>query len=120
SEAIGGIGGGASMEFRDQSVLGSVFTRYKTPAFVDLDFKPTFTPPLLRKDLDLGLAAARELGVPMPVTAATREVVQSLIGNGHTEDDFATLLLLEAAGAGMTLQPDSGPVDDGLKPPATV
>ena len=115
----GGIDRRAFLEFINQSVMGSVFTRYKTPAFVNLDFKPTFTPPLLRKDLDLGLAAARELGVPMPVTAATREVVQSLIGRGHTEDDFATLLLLAAEGAGITLKPDSGPVADGLKPPTT-
>lgn len=115
----GGIDRRAFHEFMNQSVMGSVFSRYKAPAFVNLDFKPTFTPPLLRKDLDLGLAAGRELGVPMPVTAATREAVQSLIGRGHTEDDFATLLLQTAEGAGITLKPDTGPVDDGLKPTTT-
>src|SRR5690606_10792787 len=115
----GGIDRRAFLEFMNQSVMGSVFSRYKAPAFVNLDFKPTFTPPLLRKDLDLGLAAGRELGVPMPVTAATREAVQSLIGKGHTEDDFATLLLQTAEGAGITLKPDTSPVDDGLKPPTT-
>ena len=41
----------------NQSVMGSVFSRYKTPALVNLDFKVTFTPHLLRKDLDLGLDA---------------------------------------------------------------
>ncbi len=112
----GGIDRRAFLEFLNESVMGSVFSKYKTPAFVNLDFKPTFTPPLLRKDLDLGLAAARELGVPMPVTAATREVVQALIGRGHTEDDFATLLLLAAEGAGITLKPDTAAVDDGLQP----
>ncbi len=115
----GGIDRRAFLEFLNESVMGSVFSKYKTPAFVNLDFKPTFTPPLLRKDLDLGLAAARELGVPMPVTAATREVVQALIGRGHTEDDFATLLLLAAEGAGITLKPDTAPVDDGLQPKTT-
>lgn len=115
----GGIDRRAFLEFLNDSVMGSVFSKYKTPAFVNLDFKPTFTPPLLRKDLDLGLAAARELGVPMPVTAATREVVQALIGRGHTEDDFATLLLLAAEGAGITLKPDTAPVDDGLQPKTT-
>ncbi|MBX3143833.1 MAG: NAD(P)-dependent oxidoreductase [Trueperaceae bacterium] len=111
----GGIDRRAFLEFLNDSVMGSVFSKYKTPAFVNLDFKPTFTPPLLRKDLDLGLAAARELGVPMPVTSATREVVQALIGRGHTEDDFATLLLLAAEGAGLTLKPDTAAVDDGLQ-----
>lgn len=112
----GGIERRAFLDFINNSVMGSVFTRYKTPAFVNLDFKPTFTPPLLRKDLDLGLAAGRELGVPMPVTAATREAVQSLIGRGHTADDFATLLLQTAEGAGIELNPDPAPVDDGLAP----
>ena len=112
----GGIERRAFLDFINNSVMGSVFTKYKTPAFVNLDFKPTFTPPLLRKDLDLGLAAGRELNVPMPVTAATREVVQALIGRGHKTDDFATLLLLTAEGAGIELTPDPAPVDDGLKP----
>ena len=49
----------AFLDFMNQSVLGSVFTRYKTPALVNLDFAVTFTPELLRKDLDLGLDAAR-------------------------------------------------------------
>ena len=102
----GGISRHAFLDFINNSVMGSVFTRYKTPAFVNLDFKPTFTPPLLRKDLDLGLAAARELGVPMPVAAATREAVQALIGAGHTQDDFATLLLEVARGAGLELKPE--------------
>ena len=47
--------------------MGSIFTRYKSHALVNLDWTTTFTPALLRKDLDLGLAAARELDVPMPV-----------------------------------------------------
>lgn len=111
----GGISRHAFLDFINNSVMGSVFTRYKTPAFVNLDFKPTFTPPLLRKDMDLGLAAARELGVPMPVAAATREAVQALVGAGHTQDDFATLLLEVARGAGMELEPERVEVDDGLR-----
>ena len=51
----------AFLDFMNQSVMGSTFTRYKTPAFVNLDFKVTFTPQLLRKDLDLGLDAGAAL-----------------------------------------------------------
>ena len=104
----------AFLDFINKSVMGSMFTRYKTPAYVNLDLTTTFTPVLLRKDLDLGLAAARELGVPMPVTAATREVIQSLVGNGYVDCDFAALLLLEAKGAGLELKPENVPVEDGL------
>jgi 3-hydroxyisobutyrate dehydrogenase-like beta-hydroxyacid dehydrogenase len=104
----------AFLDFINKSVMGSMFTRYKTPAYVNLDLTTTFTPVLLRKDLDLGLAAARELGVPMPVTAATREVIQSLVGNGYVDCDFAALLLLEAKGAGLAIEPENVPVEDGL------
>ena len=54
----------------NDSVMGSTFTRYKSPALVNLDFHATFTSELLRKDFDLGLAAAREHEVPMPVAVA--------------------------------------------------
>ncbi len=67
----GGVPRHAFLEFLNNSVMGSTFTRYKSPAFVNLDFTPTFTPVLLRKDFDLGFEAAHELDVPMPVCAAT-------------------------------------------------
>ena len=104
----------AFLDFINTSVMGSTFSRYKTPAYVNLDFTPTFTPVLLRKDLDLGLSAAKQLGVPMPVAAMVREIVQSLIGHGYTEQDFATLLALEAKGAGLELKPENVAVSDGL------
>ena len=94
--------------------MGSTFTRYKTPAYVNLDFTPTFTPPLLLKDFDLGFEAARELGVPMPVAAAAQQTRSGLVGNGYTDVDFAALLELEARGAGLELVAENVPVDDGL------
>ena len=106
----------AFLAFINDSVMGSTFSRYKTPAYVNLDFAATFTPPLLRKDLDLGLEAAHELGVPMPIAAATREIVQTLIGHGYTDCDFAALVELEAKGAGLKLVPENVKVSDGLEP----
>ena len=111
----GGVSRAAMMEFLNNSVLGSTFTRYKTPAYVNLDFAPTFTPPLLLKDFDLGHEAARELGVPMPVAAAAQQVVQALIGNGYTDVDFAALIELQAKASGLELEPESAPVSDGLE-----
>jgi len=104
----------AFLDFINKSVLGSMFTRYKTPAYVTLDYKPAFTSVLLRKDLDLGLEAARELEVPMPVAGLVREIVQTLIGNGYGEQDFAALVSLEAQGAQMKIAPEKVAVSDGL------
>jgi 3-hydroxyisobutyrate dehydrogenase len=104
----------AFLDFMNQSVMGSTFTRYKTPAFVNLDFKVTFTPHLLRKDLDLGLDAGRRFEVPMPLASLTRDIVQTLIGRGMTEQDFAQLLLLHAEASGLKLEAENITVSDGL------
>ena len=104
----------AFLDFLNQSVMGSMFTRYKTPAFVNLDFKVTFTPELLRKDMDLGLDAGRRFEVPMPLAAATRDLVQSMIGRGMREEDFAALLVQQARASGIELRPENVAVGDGL------
>jgi 3-hydroxyisobutyrate dehydrogenase-like beta-hydroxyacid dehydrogenase len=110
----GGIPRSAFLEFINNSVMGSTFTRYKTPAFVNLDFTPTFTPVLLRKDFDLGMAEAKKMNVPMPLSALCTELVVSAIGAGYREEDFAVLLLEEARSAGLVLEPENIEVDDGL------
>ncbi|MFD9949509.1 NAD(P)-dependent oxidoreductase [Nonomuraea sp. NPDC059023] len=110
----GGVPRHAFLEFLNNSVMGSVFTRYKSPAFVNLDYTPTFTPVLLRKDFDLGLASARELDVPMPLAALTAQLVQAGVSTGRVDEDFAILLDLQAAASGLELKPENVPVDDGL------
>jgi 3-hydroxyisobutyrate dehydrogenase-like beta-hydroxyacid dehydrogenase len=104
----------AFLDFLNRSVMGSTFTRYKTPAFVNLDFKVTFTPALLRKDLDLGLDAGKAFEVPMPLASMTRDLVQQMMGRGWTSEDFATLLLQQAQASGVELGPENVEVGDGL------
>ncbi|MGB1844438.1 MAG: NAD(P)-dependent oxidoreductase [Thalassobaculaceae bacterium] len=115
----------AFLDFMNNSVMGSVFTRYKTNAFINLDWTTTFTPALLRKDLDLGLAAGRELNVPMPVTATTREALQAHFGAAslkndpaaYLEEDFAAILETVALGAGIQLESENTPYPTGLEVP---
>jgi 3-hydroxyisobutyrate dehydrogenase len=104
----------AFLDFLNKSVMGSMFTRYKTPALVNLDFHVTFTPKLLRKDLDLGLDAGREFEVPMPLTSLMRDLLQQMIGQGFTEQDFSTLLLMQAKASGIELEAENKEVGDGL------
>lgn len=110
----GGIERSALLDFLNDSVMGSTFTRYKTPAFVNLDFKASFTTVLLRKDFELGMAAAQDLDVPMPLSALCTEIVSSAIGAGYVDDDFAVLLLEEARAAGLELNSENKQIDDGL------
>jgi 3-hydroxyisobutyrate dehydrogenase len=109
-----GVDRAAFLDFLNQSVLGSIFSGYKTPAFVNLDFHPTFTTRLLKKDLELGLAAARASEVTLPTVALTHQLVQGLIGAGHGDDDFAALIVQQAAFAGMELESENADVSDGL------
>jgi 3-hydroxyisobutyrate dehydrogenase-like beta-hydroxyacid dehydrogenase len=104
----------AFLDFLNKSVMGSMFTRYKTPALVNLDFKVTFTPHLLRKDLDLGLDAGRDFEVPMPLTSITRDLLQTLIGHGLSDEDSAKLIVLQAKASGIELKPENVSVGDGL------
>ncbi len=109
-----GISRHAFLECINKSVMGSLFTGYKTPAYVNLDFEPTFTATLLRKDFDLGLAAAREREVPMPVAATVHQLIQGLVGRGFGGADFAALLQQQAESAGLTLVSEHAEVSDGL------
>jgi 3-hydroxyisobutyrate dehydrogenase len=112
----GGVSRADFLEFLNDSVMGSTFTRYKSPAYVNLDFTPTFTPSLLLKDFHLGFEAARASGVPMPLAAATEQIIQRMVALSGDEVDFAALLELEARASGLELEPEDVEVDDGLHP----
>ena len=113
----------AFLSFMNNSVMGSMFTAYKTPALVNLDWKTTFTPELLRKDLDLGLDLGREWEVPMPVTSATRDSLQGHMGRAQTKpngkeilaNDFAQMAETMAELSGMTLKSENKNVPTGLE-----
>jgi 3-hydroxyisobutyrate dehydrogenase len=103
------------LESINDSVLGSMYTRYKTPVLTNLTFdQVTFTPKLLLKDMDLGMAAAKAHGVAMPAAAATRESVARMVGRGHDNVDFAILLSETARDAGLELKSENVNMSDGL------
>jgi 3-hydroxyisobutyrate dehydrogenase len=104
------------LESINDSVLGSMYTRYKTPMLTNLTFdQVTFTPQLLLKDMDLGLSAAKAYGVAMPAAAATRESVARLVGRGYDNIDFAVLLVETAKDAGLELKSENVKISDGLE-----
>lgn len=111
----GGVSRHAFLDYLNKSVMGSVFSTYKAPALVNLDFTATHTAVMLRKDMELALTAARALEVPMPITNHTRDIIQSLIGMGHADSDFAALIEIQAKASGYDIQPENVAVSDGLQ-----
>ena len=112
----GGVKRADFLAFLNASILGSPFTRYKSPALVNMDFEPTFTTRLLRKDFDLGLGEARLLESPMPVAALVHQLLGQGIGSGFGDVDFAAVVEMIGRGAGLELEPEHVAVADGLDP----
>ena len=75
-----------------ESVMGSPFVRYKTPALINRDYSATFTTNLLVKDLDLALDVAHGADLSLPLIELVRALAGLASTNGYGEIDFASLL----------------------------
>jgi len=86
------------------STLASPWLKIKIAALKKHDYEATMSARLILKDIDLMLAAARTHGVPMPLTASTRQLMQVLVGEGFGEEDYMAAVKLLARQAGMNDQ----------------
>ncbi len=64
------------------------------PNFLKHDFQPGFKIALHHKDLGIALAAGREYGVPLPVTAIVDQMLQALKLRGQGDQDHSAILTL--------------------------
>jgi 3-hydroxyisobutyrate dehydrogenase-like beta-hydroxyacid dehydrogenase len=104
-----GVPRAAFLDFLNSTGQGTDWVRRRTPDLLALDWTPTFTTELLRKDFDLGLAAGRSEEVSMPLTAIVLQLIQAAIGRGHRDDDFLSLFEHQASSSGMTVAPEPPP-----------
>lgn len=88
----GGIDWSTMLDALAASTLGSPWLKAKTAALKVRDFSPTFTTRQILKDIDLMLAAGAADGVPMPLTAVTRQQMQAIVGDGFAEEDFIAIV----------------------------
>lgn len=103
-----GVRRSSLLEFINDSAVGSPFTRYKSQALIELDFAPTFSPELQRKDVRLALDLAERAGLRMPVAQSTEQAFTELIDSGLGEGkDFIALILKLADDAGIVLTKES-------------
>jgi 3-hydroxyisobutyrate dehydrogenase-like beta-hydroxyacid dehydrogenase len=77
-----GIGIGKLLEVVQSSGYASPFWDFKGGALAARDLSTHFSVDLMHKDLTLALAMGNELGVPLPGTAAIREIYQAARAQG--------------------------------------
>ncbi len=77
----GGLAGSAVMEAKKEKMLGH-------------SFDPGFRIELHHKDLGIALAAGREYGVSLPVTAILDQMLESLKAKGRGDKDHSAILTL--------------------------
>jgi 3-hydroxyisobutyrate dehydrogenase-like beta-hydroxyacid dehydrogenase len=46
----------------------------------------------MHKDVGLALESAKDLGVPLPVTALTEQMLRANMASGRADDDFCSVI----------------------------
>lgn len=87
-----GIEARSLLEVIGGSAIASPYIRYKSEPLIAEDYSSTFTASLLHKDLTLALEAGHDSGVPLALTAATQQLVQSCIAQGMGDMDLSALV----------------------------
>lgn len=84
--------------------IASSFYEWKGGCMADRDFGTSFSTKLLHKDLGLIMSAGNGLGVPLPVTAAVKELFQMAKGKGLAEEDFCSVVKVIEEFAGVEVR----------------
>jgi 2-hydroxy-3-oxopropionate reductase len=94
----GGVAPEKLVEALSGGLAGSAVMETKKEKFFSHDFEPGFRIELHHKDLGIALAAGREYGVALPVTAIVDQMLEASKAKGRGDRDHSALLtLLEEA-----------------------
>jgi 3-hydroxyisobutyrate dehydrogenase-like beta-hydroxyacid dehydrogenase len=84
------------LDILDNSAAKSGLISFKAPYVLRRDFAPKFSTKWMHKDIGLILESGAELGVPLPLTGLTRQLFQTALASGFSEDDMcSTIKVLE-------------------------
>jgi 3-hydroxyisobutyrate dehydrogenase-like beta-hydroxyacid dehydrogenase len=97
----GGIDRDVAVEAMLNSVIASPMVKYRGPFVLDQPEEAWFDCNMMQKDMLLALDAGRELGVTLPTTAASNELLTAARGMGLDHYDFAVVYDVLAAMAGV-------------------
>jgi len=96
-----GIARETAVEVLLNSVIASPMVKYRGPFVLNMPDEAWFDVNMMQKDLLLALELGRELGVPLPTTAVTNEMLTTARAMGMADKDFAILFEALARMAGM-------------------
>ena len=100
----GGISPSLMLEILDNSAAKSGLISFKAPYILSRDFGTNFATKWMHKDVSLALESAKELGVPLPATALTQQMLQANMASGRSEDDFCSLIRVLEDWAGIQVK----------------
>ena len=86
-----GFAGEKLVEVMQASMARSGVLDVKAPVMLSGDYKPSFPLRLMHKDLSLALELGNQLSVPLPATAAAREIYNSVKGGSKDDLDYAAV-----------------------------
>lgn len=92
------------LHFLNSTGLAMPWVQNRTADLLSLDWTPTFTTELLRKDFELGMDRARRVEAPMPLAANVLQLLQAAIGRGYRDADFLSLFAMQAESAGLDVR----------------
>jgi 3-hydroxyisobutyrate dehydrogenase-like beta-hydroxyacid dehydrogenase len=88
----GGIAWEAILDVIGESAVGSPLVKYKLDPLKRRDFSPAATNALVKKDLDLIVAAARAAGVRVPLAEHMHAIYRDMLSSGRGEEDFFSVV----------------------------
>jgi 3-hydroxyisobutyrate dehydrogenase len=86
------------------SVIASPMVAYRGPLVLGHPDEVWFDCHMMQKDMNLALELGQELGVPLPTTAATNELLTAANAMGIGEKDFAVLFDVLASMSGVATE----------------
>jgi 3-hydroxyisobutyrate dehydrogenase len=86
-----GLPGERLIEVLQLSMARAMVLDIKAPMILAGNYAPSFPLRLMHKDLSLALELANQLGVPLPATAAAREIYNSVKGAAKDDPDYAAV-----------------------------
>ena len=86
-----GVPGQRLIEVLQSSMARAAVLDIKAPMILEGKFTPSFPLRLMHKDMGLALELANQIGVPLPATAAAREIYNAVKGAAKEDLDYAAV-----------------------------